>query len=230
MCRPANPRGRPVADVDEPAPRRSRRSRPSRGRTEGRPRVDPVIWPSSTRARAAMLGRLMPNAPATVPMFASRAITSVQMPPFGLIGRRASWILARVAAVRVVGGRGARGVDLDRYLGLVVDGLVVAGRRACVEPRLVGDRRRGRAGRVRGAVRELREVFDTRRERARVGAVLEGALVREPRARVENERGEDEEAGDDQGRDGEDAAALSAQRPHVHAPKGAPASGAAVVL
>ena len=45
----------------------------------------PEIWPSSTRARAAMLGRLMPNVPATVRRFVSRAMTSVQMPPFGLI-------------------------------------------------------------------------------------------------------------------------------------------------
>ena len=53
--------------------------------TNGRPPVRPVIWPSSTRARAAMLGRLMPNVPATVRRLVSRAMTSVQMPPFGLI-------------------------------------------------------------------------------------------------------------------------------------------------
>ena len=32
-----------------------------------------------------MLGRLSPNVPATVPRLLSRTITSVQIPPFGLI-------------------------------------------------------------------------------------------------------------------------------------------------
>ena len=80
--------------------------------TNGSPlAATPVIWLSSTRARAVMLGRLSPNAPATVPRLLSRTITSVQIPPFGLIafgGNRHGVVLARVAAVRVVGVRGAR--------------------------------------------------------------------------------------------------------------------------